>query len=247
MKSIIALSGLPRTGSTLLTSILSQNPEIYAGPNSPLCQLSWDLSVSAEKNAAEQIAASSLTTKDVVRLFAQGFYANINQPIIIDKCRSWTLPANMNILEMITDKPRVIVMVRPLDEIVKSFVAAYRNAGYSNDIEEELMCEGSEPIMRSLVGVRHAKLTKDERFIFIEYDDLVDQPEKTISKIYQFCEWTPFTHDFNNIFNPRPEPDDLYDIPKFHEVRPVLSRRHLDVQLSEKTLAKCRELTSICY
>ena len=44
------LSGLPRTGSTLLSAILYQNPKIHAEGNSGLCQLMWDLEVSCKHN-----------------------------------------------------------------------------------------------------------------------------------------------------------------------------------------------------
>ena len=47
-KDIFFLSGLPRTGSTLLTSILSQNSNIHTEGNSALCQLMWDMQVSCE-------------------------------------------------------------------------------------------------------------------------------------------------------------------------------------------------------
>ena len=39
MKNLLFLSGLPRSGSTLLGSILSQHPEIYVTPTSPLSDL----------------------------------------------------------------------------------------------------------------------------------------------------------------------------------------------------------------
>jgi len=39
MKTLFFLSGLPRSGSTLLGSILSQHPELQATPTSPLADL----------------------------------------------------------------------------------------------------------------------------------------------------------------------------------------------------------------
>jgi len=39
MKTLFFLSGLPRSGSTLLGSLLNQHPEIYATPTSPLADL----------------------------------------------------------------------------------------------------------------------------------------------------------------------------------------------------------------
>jgi len=42
----VCLSGLPRSGSTLLSAILSQNPLIHAEGNSAVCQLMWDMQMS---------------------------------------------------------------------------------------------------------------------------------------------------------------------------------------------------------
>ena len=38
-KQFVCLSGLPRTGSTLLSAILNQNPDIYSSPLSPMVQI----------------------------------------------------------------------------------------------------------------------------------------------------------------------------------------------------------------
>ncbi|NBP58534.1 sulfotransferase, partial [bacterium] len=35
-KKYYFISGLPRSGSTLLSAILNQNPRFYSGPNSPV-------------------------------------------------------------------------------------------------------------------------------------------------------------------------------------------------------------------
>jgi hypothetical protein len=58
IKKIIALSGLPRSGSTLLSSILSQNIDIHAEGNSAVCQLMWDMEVSCNTSGQEQIKAN---------------------------------------------------------------------------------------------------------------------------------------------------------------------------------------------
>ena len=35
-KTFYFMTGLPRSGSTLLSSILNQNPKFYSGPSSPV-------------------------------------------------------------------------------------------------------------------------------------------------------------------------------------------------------------------
>ena len=131
--SFIALSGLPRTGSTLLSAILDQNPEIHAEGNSAVCQLMWDMQVSCETVASEQLTANNrqATQDSLVSAIPAIYYRNTKATHIVDKCRSWTLPANMDMLKRyVRDDPKVIVLTRPIDEIVQSFVELRKANGW---------------------------------------------------------------------------------------------------------------------
>jgi len=223
--SFVALSGLPRTGSTLLSAILSQNPEIHAEGNSAVCQLMWDLQQSCETTSYEQLAANYRQEYQdlLVSSIPKNYYRNVQAKYIVDKCRSWTLPANMKMMRRyITDNPKVIVMTRPIDEIVRSFVKLREANGWTGDLESDLLVAGSEPIMRSMEGVEFAKETNKGEFIFVEYADLVRDPQATIDRIYSFCGWEPFQHNFTNVVNKHPEDDSVYGLAKMHDVRPVV-------------------------
>jgi sulfotransferase len=225
--SFVALSGLPRTGSTLLSSILSQNPEVHAEGNSAVCQLMWDMQQSCEGAAAEQLVANGRTMDQdaLVSSIPAIYYRNVKAMHIVDKCRSWTLPDNMAMMRRyITDDPKVIVMTRPVDEIVTSFVRL-REANGWDDPAAGLLDPMSEPIMRSQFGVDHARATNTGEFLFIEYAELVSNPAAVIDGIYSFCEWEPFAHDFDNIVNAHPEDDAMYGLAGMHDVRPTIGVR----------------------
>lgn len=222
-----ALSGLPRSGSTLLSSILSQNPEIHAEGNSAVCQLMWDMQVSCTVNAHEQLSANNrMSTQDsLVAAIPAIYYRDVRSMHIVDKCRSWTLPPNMEMLRRyISDPARVIVLTRPIDDIVRSFVRVRKANGWTCDLERGLLDEGTEPIMRSLMGVNMARQADTGEFLFIEYDDLVDSTQEIIESIYGFCEWEPFHHTYSNIVNPHPENDLVYGLIGLHDVRDTISR-----------------------
>jgi len=99
----VCLSGLPRSGSTLLSAILSQNPKIHAEGTSAVCQLMWDMQESYVKNCKEQINANNrqTTVTELISQIPQLYYKNIddNEKIVVDKCRSWTLPDNIELLK----------------------------------------------------------------------------------------------------------------------------------------------------
>ena len=60
-KQYIFLAGLPRSGSTLFTSILNQNPDIFASSSSPVCNtLYW-----SHRLWSDQIALQANPNADV--------------------------------------------------------------------------------------------------------------------------------------------------------------------------------------
>lgn len=220
------LSGLPRTGSTLLSSILSQNPNIHAEGNSAVCQLMWDMQVSFETNSKEQISCMNkeYLQDEIISKIPNMYYNKVNRPIIVDKSRAWAKQPNIElILRYITKKPKILVLVRPVDEIKESFRKLYKaNKQTKKQIEASLNF-AEYMINDSLYGVRNAdEHTHPEYFHFIFYKDLVEDTPNTIDKIYEFLEIEKFNHDFDNIVNIFPEDDTVYGLNGMHSVRSVV-------------------------
>jgi len=227
MKQFVALSGLPRTGSTLLSAVLSQNPNIYSEGNSAVCQLMWDLSQSAEINCREQLAANRrhTTTYELVSQIHHTYYRNTTRPIVVDKCRSWTLPANQDLLRrFITDTPKTIVLTRPIEEIVASFAKLYERNNKPFD-ESMLLREDTEPLMRSLRGVELAKKINSGEFLFVTYDELLTETDAVLDAIYSFIGADRYEHDLCNIFNETPEDDLVYGLDGMHTIRRTISQQ----------------------
>lgn len=232
MKQFVALGGLPRSGSTLLSAILHQNPLIHAEGNSAVCQLMWDMYQSCQTTAAEQLQANQRhsTEHNLVSQIPHIYYRNTNRPVVIDKCRSWTLPANQDLLRrFITDQPKTIVLTRNIEAIVASFASLHERNGKTFD-QELLMREGSEPLMRSLRGVEWAKSVNKGEFLFVDYDNLVDNTNEVLSEIYEFMEISPWHHNLDLIVNEMPEDDSFYGLIGMHEVRRTIGRRDVKAQ-----------------
>ncbi len=244
----IGLSGLPRSGSTLLSAILDQNPAIHAEGNSSVCQLMWDMHQSCYGASSEQLSANNRqhTIHDMVASVPRTYYKGVTAPVIIDKCRSWTNPSNMNLLATYTsNSPKVIVLERPVIDVVKSFVSQkIRNGTGYNELLEDLYIENSEPIIRSLNGVNWAKQNNKGEFLFIQYDALIEDTQDVLSSIYAFCELEPFTHDLSNIVDKHPENDAVYNATGLHDIRTTISRRKIEVELPDGIIKRCAELES---
>ncbi len=225
---------------------MSQNPEIHAEGNSAVCQLMWDAQCSVLGTANQQLIASDRlnTGIELIKNIPSIYYKDITASIVIDKCRSWTLPDNMAMLNKYFEhKPKVLVLERPLIEIVRSFVALRQANNYQGDPEEGLLDTWSEPIMRSYEGVKWAKANNNGEFLFVQYNDLINNTKGVIEKIYKFCELESFEHDFNNIVNNHPENDEVYGMLGQHDIRPTINKRDLDVKLSKEIIAKCKSLS----
>lgn len=227
--SFVCLSGLPRTGSTLLSSLLSQNPEIYSEGQSAVCQLMWDMQVSFETELCVYALSANRRTntqEDLIRAIPAIYYKDVKASHIVDKSRSWTIPANVDMLRRyVTNDPKIIVMVRPVEEIVRSFVDLRKANNYEGNLEEDLWIPNTEPLTRPLLGVEYAKENNNGEYIFVEYDELVEDTKGTLQRIYEFCGWEPFDHWFTNIINPYPEDDKVWKLHGIHDVRPEIKKR----------------------
>ena len=105
-----------------------------------------------------------------------------------------------------------------------------------------MLDDWSEPIVRSLNGIKLAKENNKGEFLFIQYDDFINNTKDTINSIYKFCELKPYTHDLNNIINKHPENDEVYGMIGQHDIRPTITKRNLDITLSDEIIKRCKEL-----
>lgn len=248
IKKFYFISGLPRCGSTLLSSLLSQNPLIYSGGNSPVCQLMWDMQVSVNTTSKEQILANNKLhiANNLISNIPDLYYQDINENIIFDKCRSWTLKPNIDLIKnYITNNPKIIILIRPIEEIINSFCDLYeKNKMYCNP--ETFLEEHSEPIMRSLNGIVNVlKNESEENYIIIKYDELVGNTLEVINNIYTFLELDYFEHRLNNLIVKDPEDDTVYGLNGMHSVRGTVSKRYVKNYLSNKLLDKCKKIDKL--
>ena len=82
------ISGLPRSGSTLLSAILRQNPRFHAGISTPLADLVLHLvrDMSAHEGAS---LISSDQRERILRSLIDAYYASNDANVIFDTNRRW--------------------------------------------------------------------------------------------------------------------------------------------------------------
>lgn len=227
------LSGLPRTGSTLLASILHQNPEIHTEGQSALCPLMWDMHTSCNHSSTSashllRVNHREETGDELLRSIPKIFYGNVDRRFILDKGFNWCVPGNYwMITEWIDQDPRVIIMVRPIEEIYASMRRLDPNDPMLHP--DKLFKPDTAPLMFPLTGVKYARENNNGNFLFINYHDLVSDPKSAVEKIYRFFGLTLFDHWYSNIENATTEDDSVHGFSGMHDVRSeiaVLENRH---------------------
>ena len=230
--------GLPRSGSTLLTALLNQNPNIHAGNLSPVFELMYYTNEILHKEQAQEVPKPKVF-QEIVTNTLINYYSDVNNPVVIDKCRAW--PAHIDILKKyVTNNPKLICTVRhPLD-ILASFITLFHKDGTLNFIDKA-MTEQKIPITddnrchymmhpggivwESMNALATAFRQKQQHHIhFIQYDDLVSNPSQEIAKLHGFLELDPFVYDFDNIVAKNKEKDEVYGLLTMHEVRKTISK-----------------------
>jgi sulfotransferase len=241
-KQFFFLGGLPRSGSTVMASVLSQHPAIYASPNSPLVNML--VNVNRHLLETEQAKAFLQPTQrtDVLRYLMEGLYAFSDASIIIDKSRAWPHPHNLALLEeVLGQQVKLIAMVRDLPSILASFLRKIHEHPETVSFVDKTLRDRRQvctdknrlQVLFSPDGTVYEawytlKQAFDEgwadRIHIIEYDDFVSQPEQTMNELYDFMDVPAFSHDFAHIINKTPEDDTVYNLPGLHVVRPQLQK-----------------------
>jgi len=243
-KKYFFISGLPRSGSTLLSSLLYQNNDIHIEGNSGVCQLMWDLKFSSENNCGEQIKSNNKENviNDLISLVPNVYYNKVNKPIIFDKCRSWTLLSNYSLIEnYITKKPKIIVLIRPIIEVVKSFEFLHKKNNIDLDISNFLV-DWSEPIVKSYYGILDAIENHKENCMFITYNTLVSNTKYVMEELYSFLDITKYNHNFDDIKPILSENIDIYGLDGLHYVNNKIAKSKYDVYLPNDIIEKCNNL-----
>lgn len=206
------IAGLPRSGSTLLSAILSQNPRIHAAMSSPVggiinAALS---SMGAENEFA--VFISDQQKQRVLKAIFDAYYADAAEDgVVLDTNRSWTgrLPA----LRKLYPNSKIICCVRNPAWVLDSVERLTRKNAldvskiFNNAGERATVYSRADALLGSHRMIGFALASTSEAYfgadaaamLLVDYDTLASRPEEVIGLVYQFLEEEPFEHDFNNV------------------------------------------------
>jgi sulfotransferase len=113
------ISGLPRSGSTLLAGIVRQDPALGAAMSSFVAGFVKGASEQMSANTESHSFFDEAKKKRICRAIFDASYADLNQPIIFNINRHWT--ARLHQLVELFDDFKVICYVRNPAWIMDSF------------------------------------------------------------------------------------------------------------------------------
>jgi sulfotransferase len=252
MKNFFFISGLPRSGSTLLCNILAQNDNLFVSKATSGChdilfniRNQWDRLI---EHQAEGVDYDQL--KRVLTSVLNNYHTT-DKNLLIDKGRGWLSLIEM--MEFILGyTPKIIVPVRNLNEILSSFEKLWRKStGFSQwNFEQsdyfkaqtvegrcEIWSNQSQPVGLAYNRVKDAiSRGYKNKLFFLEFDALTSTPAQTMKLVYDYLELPYFNHNFNNVEQYTKEDDEgVHRIPNLHSIRPIVNPVPHD---SEKTLGK---------
>jgi sulfotransferase len=244
MKKIHFMSGLPRSGSTLLTSILNQHPKIYSSHQTDLINIINKIKLEYPDYESVMAGTRVNSCNQIIEGIGQLFYSDIDKEIIIDKNRGWSTLHNIKLAGLFSNPVKIIFPYRKPIEILASFISlAEKNPNNfidknmiaedflpyyympRNDARCEWLMQNRNQISFGLFGLRLAqsKEYKDNIHI-VEYDKLCKNPQEEMNKIYNFLEIDSYSHNFKNIINTEKQNDmEVYGVPDLHEIKTNIS------------------------
>ena len=226
------ISGLPRSGSTLLAALLRQNPTLHANITSPVGAMLNAMLGEMSAGAESAIFFTQAQREAMLR----GLFDNYYDPLgpgrtVFDTNRMWT--GKIELLAQLFPQSKVICCVRHVPWILDSVerlirrntfelskIFSFETGGTVYSRAEGLM--GATGLvgfpLNALKQAMHGP--EASRMLLLPYDLLVGDPAAAMEAVYSFTGTPFFRHDFENVRFDVKEFDARLGTPGLHDVRP---------------------------
>lgn len=230
----VAVTGLPRAGSTLLCQLLAQHPDIHCeGQSSPLCStlLGIRRMVSEDTFYLSQLDQNFDNSyghlKSAMQGFLRGWYHQSPKPVVVDKHRAWLLAVET--LLQLEPEARLLVCLRELGQVYGSIEAQHQRTILLDFIEPladhdrfsraDTLFARDKAIgapLNALQAVADLPAAVQERLFFVRFEDLTAQPQACLQRIHAFLGLAPHTIDPQRLRPGLPESDSHYHMKYLH-------------------------------
>jgi sulfotransferase len=230
MKQYHFISGLPRSGTTLLSTILRQNPKFEASISGPLARFVRGVIQESSTQGGYRFECPPEKRKKIIAGLFDNYHDDPTKEVAFNTNRGWGL-----LLPTIKDlypQSKMIMCVRDIGWILDSFEVLQRKNPYvftsmfqpDEGVNVYTRCETLLNPGRTLGfaynSVKQAITSEHKNSIMIlEYDKFVMNPEKTMRSVYAFIDQPYYEHDFDNVEASYDEFDEDVQLPGLHTTR----------------------------
>ncbi|RSZ58696.1 sulfotransferase [Massilia atriviolacea] len=231
------IAGLPRSGSTLLSAILRQNPRFHAGMTSPVGALAAAVMAQVSAGSESALLVNQQQRRDILRGLFDSYYRQQPQELIFDTNRQWC--ARMPLLDDLFPGSKMIACVRNVAWVMDSIERLYRANPYENtrlfggNPSRSTVYTRLEGLMQheQMVGFAWAALREAfygehaASMLLVDYDLLTRAPQQVMPLVYDFIGEPGFEHDFEHVEYEAADFDMQLGIPGLHTVRAKVEYR----------------------
>ena len=230
------ISGLPRSGSTLLSALLNQNPRFNAGVSSGLATL-WDAVLPRMSGTSEFTVHFDDSRRQAVLLaLRDAYYASVSAEVIFDTNRAWTGRAAL--LNSLFPASRIICCVRNVSCIIDSVERMlaenpmHASAIFNIQPPPRSIYSRVDVLMNpelGFIGLPWSNLREcwfgasAASMIVVPYEHLVQEPARVMNQLYLELGEPPFPHRYDQVEFDAPSYDEKIGMPGMHKVRKIVS------------------------
>jgi len=232
---IVFVTGLPRSGSTLLCNLLGQHSKVSVSPSSPLCHILN----SAKQTWSNDPFLLAQMDQDYDRVYKKlhrlavsmiAAWTQDDKPVSLDKNRGWLAMAGF--LKEIMPNFQMLVTLRDLRGVYASVEKQHRKTALLNfpdktdpylvDARANTLFENNGvigQIVKSLQNVGDLGMDFRENIRFFHYEDFLQKPKEVISDLADWLKLESHDFDTDNIEQITHESDSWYRFKYPHQVK----------------------------
>ena len=230
MKKYHLITGLPRSGTTLLSTILKQNPKFEASISGPLARFVRSIINESTAQGGYGTECPPEKTKTILKGIFDNYYSDPSKEVAFNTNRGW--PLLLPTVKDMYPTAKVLLCVRDIGWILDSFEVLQRKNPYiftsmfspEEGINVYTRCETLLNPGRTLGfaynSVKQGITSEFKKDIMIiDYINLASDPERMMKSIYKFIDEPYFDHSFDSVEASYDEFDEEVKLPGLHTTR----------------------------
>ena len=263
-----AMAGLPRSGSTLLSTLINQHPEAYSSASTPVFDMLANSNQFIGNHELYKAEPKESAVYELMKSIPRAWYHDkTDKQVVVDKSRAWT--NQFEYLKFAEFETPILTCVRDLDEVIASFIRLvkknpFKGEGKMNFIDRDVVLQGYNEIndrnrCLTLIGEtgvvgRHLNQLRDiyekknqDKIHIIEYNDLVEDTQATMDKVFEMLKLDPVPIKKEGLKSIHAEKDaEIYGLEGMHTVKKTIEKTTQPTsELLDEEILKACEGTAI--